>query len=237
MPVPSRHCPGDLLRIGVRFQTGATGVVQVHPGGEVLRAKLRERQQQIGDVALGINDDRGNAVQRRLFQQRDAQTRLATARHAQHDRVRGQVARVVVDHLVGGALRGGINTTTQVESCGSFDKRHGRPQVRSWEPGVIGFQSSAFGAKGRPSLMIITRMQPSTTPWRIWAGVRRVFSPSARRSESLTASDTTDRVGNRSPPAHRRAAAGACADRCESGGPGRSKSDRWASGSENSPAP
>ncbi|MDP2999605.1 MAG: hypothetical protein Q8N47_19100 [Bryobacterales bacterium] len=73
----------------------APRVVLAHPGSEVLRAQIRESQQQIGQIALGIDHDGRNAVDRRFLQQADTKAGLAAAGHAHADGVRDQVARIV----------------------------------------------------------------------------------------------------------------------------------------------
>ncbi|NTV04863.1 RHS repeat protein, partial [bacterium] len=55
---------GGALRHGLAL---APRVVGVDPGQEVLGAQLREREQEIGEVALGVDDDRGHAVERRFL--------------------------------------------------------------------------------------------------------------------------------------------------------------------------
>ena len=77
----------------------ATSVVDVDPGLEVVRQQVGELQQQVGDVALGIDEDGRHAIQRGLFQQTDAEAGLAAAGHAHADGVGGQIAGIVVDRL------------------------------------------------------------------------------------------------------------------------------------------
>ena len=50
-------------------QALAARLVLVDPGREVRRPQLGEGQQQVGEVALGIDDDGRDAVDRRLFEQ------------------------------------------------------------------------------------------------------------------------------------------------------------------------
>ena len=69
--------------------------------GEILGRELRKREQQIAEIALGIDDDRGDAVDGRFFEQRQAEARLAAAGHADADGVRGQVLRVVEQQFIG----------------------------------------------------------------------------------------------------------------------------------------
>ncbi len=114
------HDGGILARLLAR----PAGVVQVDPGREVLRLEVGEGQEQVGNVALGVDDDGRDVVQHGLFQQVDAQAGLAGAGHADHDGVGGQVARVVVDHLVDELLGARLVAAAQVKRRGGFDKRH-----------------------------------------------------------------------------------------------------------------
>ena len=96
----------------------------IDPGLEVGRPQLGKRQQQIAQVALGIDGNGRHAVDRRLFQQRQAQPRLAAARHAHAHRVRRQVPRVVQHQLIhGGPLRQ-VVAPPQVEQAKLFEVLH-----------------------------------------------------------------------------------------------------------------
>ena len=66
-------------------------VVLVDPRPKSSGARFGKRQQQVGEVALGVDDDRGDAVDRGLFEQRDAQAGLAAAGHADADGVGDEV--------------------------------------------------------------------------------------------------------------------------------------------------
>ena len=70
-------------------------LARVHPGLEVRGLQVRKRQQQVADVALGVDGDGRHAVDGGLLQQRQAQARLAAAGHADADGVGGQVPGVV----------------------------------------------------------------------------------------------------------------------------------------------
>ena len=65
------------------------------PTAEVLGRQFREGQQQVGEVALRVNDDRRDAVDRGLLEQREAQAGLSAAGHADADGVGDKVLRVV----------------------------------------------------------------------------------------------------------------------------------------------
>jgi hypothetical protein len=43
--------------------TGATGQFRIQPGLEILRSQIREVQQEVGQVTLGIDDQRRNPLQ------------------------------------------------------------------------------------------------------------------------------------------------------------------------------
>ena len=72
----------------------AGGVLRVNPRPEIRGRQLRKGQQQVGDVTLGIDADCRDAVDGSLLEHAQAQPGLAAARHADADRVRGEVARV-----------------------------------------------------------------------------------------------------------------------------------------------
>ena len=67
------------------------GIFFVYPGGEVFGFQIGKGEQQITEVAFGIDDDRGDAIDRGLFKQRDTQPSLATAGHADANRVSHQI--------------------------------------------------------------------------------------------------------------------------------------------------
>ena len=79
-------------RIIVGRHPFAGGLTLVHPRPEIGRRERREGQQQVAEVALGIDGDRGHAVDGGLFEQGEAQAGLAAAGHAQDHGVRRQVA-------------------------------------------------------------------------------------------------------------------------------------------------
>ena len=89
---PLREARLPLLRFlfGERLdgQLGAAGIVHVHPGLKGLGLQFGKLEQEIGDVALGVNQNRREAGQRRLFQQIQTQAGLAAARHAHAHGVR-----------------------------------------------------------------------------------------------------------------------------------------------------
>ena len=74
------------------------------PRTEFVGRQVRKRQQQVGDVTLRIDRDRRNAVDRRFLEQRQAQPRLAAARHAETDGMGHEIAGIVENRPVGRRL-------------------------------------------------------------------------------------------------------------------------------------
>jgi hypothetical protein len=72
-------------------------------------------QQQVGQVALGIDDDGGNAVQGGFFQQANAQASLAGAGHTRHHGMGGQISGVIVERLVEGFALDWVVDSSEVE--------------------------------------------------------------------------------------------------------------------------
>ncbi len=70
-------------------------VFGIDPRREVLGPKLGEREHEVAQVALRVDDDRRDPVDGRLLEQRQAQAGLAAPRHADADGVGDEVARVV----------------------------------------------------------------------------------------------------------------------------------------------
>ncbi len=108
----------------------ARGVLLVDPGQEVLRAQLGEGQQQVGEVALGVDDHGRDAVDRGLLEQVDAEAGLAAAGHADDHGVRDQVARVVEQGLVARRERRRVERPAQVEDAELFEVHHRDPPQR-----------------------------------------------------------------------------------------------------------
>ena len=94
-PAGGQFC--GFLRHGLAL---AAGLVGRNPGRKVLRAQVGEMQPDVGQVALGVNEQRGHLAQRGFLQQGDGQARLARTGHAHDERVGGQVVGVVEDGLV-----------------------------------------------------------------------------------------------------------------------------------------
>ena len=68
------------------------GVTLVHPWLEVGGRERREGEAQVGEVTLGVDQERGHASRQRLLDEDDAQPRLARAGHAHDHPVSGEVA-------------------------------------------------------------------------------------------------------------------------------------------------
>ena len=90
-------------------------ILLVDPRPEILPAQLRKGQQQIRQVPLRIDDDRRDVVHRRLFEQRQTQSRLARAGHAQHHSVRHQILAVIQHQRILQLLRRRIIAATQIK--------------------------------------------------------------------------------------------------------------------------
>ena len=101
----------------LRGDSLAPCVVLVDPGEELLRGQFREGQQQVGDVALGVDHQRGDSIDRGLLQQRQAQTGLSAARHAEAHGVSNQIPGIVKQGTVPGFSGSGIERPAQVESA------------------------------------------------------------------------------------------------------------------------
>src|SRR5690606_2146331 len=86
------------------------------PRPEVLRTQCGEVQQQVADVALGIEDERRDAGEERLLEQHDTESGLAGAGHADDDTVRREFVRLDLEPLAGRlALR--VQPSTQMQSA------------------------------------------------------------------------------------------------------------------------
>ena len=101
--VPLRQAlgPHSGLILGqlVGRHAASRGVGGVDPGAEVRRREAGKGQEQIREVALWIDRQHRNPVDRRLLDEADAESGLATAGHADAHRMRDQVLRVVEDRF------------------------------------------------------------------------------------------------------------------------------------------
>jgi hypothetical protein len=138
---------GLLPRVLVRRHVLARGVVLVDPRPEVGRRELRERQEEIAEVPLRIDEDRRHAVDGGLLDQGETQSGLPAARHADADGVRDQVARVVEDELLAPFLGRELECAAEVEDPELLEVPHG-PMI--WETGGTEAQP-AFGFRAPSS--------------------------------------------------------------------------------------
>ena len=72
----------------------------IDPRREVGGSEVRKRQEQVAEIALGIDGQHRDTVDGCLFDQRDPEPGLPAAGHADADGVRQQIARVVEDQIV-----------------------------------------------------------------------------------------------------------------------------------------
>jgi hypothetical protein len=73
---------------------------------------------------LGIDDERGDVVNRRFLQQPQTQTGFAAPSHAHADGVRDQILRVVEVKFVRSALGGGVVELAEVEGAEFLEVLH-----------------------------------------------------------------------------------------------------------------
>ncbi len=99
----------------VLTQPFAASVVYVDPGSEIRGAQFGEGEQFVGDIALGIDDDRRYLIDGRLFEKVNAQSGLAAAGHAYAEGVGCEVASVVHQEPVQQLVVGHIVLFAQVE--------------------------------------------------------------------------------------------------------------------------
>ncbi len=117
VPLRQAGLPEVRLRGGpvVRRLAVPPRLVFVYPRAEVGRGEVRERQEQVAEVALRIDHDRRNAIDRGLLEQVDADARLAAAGHADADGVRDEIRRVVQQVSRLGGLRRRVDRAPKVE--------------------------------------------------------------------------------------------------------------------------
>ena len=108
---------GRLLSKSLGGHVLAAGIVGIDPGQEILTAEVGKCQQQVGDVPLGIDDDRRHLVQRSFLQQVNAEASLAAASHADTDRMSGQVAGVVHQGRLTQRAGGKVKVLAKIKSA------------------------------------------------------------------------------------------------------------------------
>src|SRR5262249_20076746 len=115
-----------LRREVIRRQSLIARVVLIDPGAKIRRLQIGEREQQVGEIALGIDDDRRDAVDRGLLQQSDAEAGLPAARHADTNGMRHQVFGVVQQQIILALLTFQVVLSAQVEDAQLFVILHAR---------------------------------------------------------------------------------------------------------------
>ena len=133
---------------------------RIDPRLEIFAAEFRKGEEQVAEVALRIDGEDGDAVDRSLFEQRDREPRLAAARHADDHAVRGQIFCVVDQRRFGSFARFQVVLSTDVEAaellvafrCSAFVGglavcSHGEaPYTRCWRCG--GERLAALATRG-----------------------------------------------------------------------------------------
>ena len=108
----------------LRFHPLASRIVFVDPGLKIFRPEIRKLQQEIADVALGIDYERRNTVDGRFLEQIDAKSRLAAAGHSDANGVRYQVPAVIQHCFLSGLAGRRIVFASQIERSKFFDILH-----------------------------------------------------------------------------------------------------------------
>ena len=120
-----REAIGPLLRraVGEFLERNALALrgLRLEPRQEVGRGKVGKREQHVGEVALGIDDQRGDAVDRRLLDEADEQPCLAAAGHADADGMRGKPLGIHEHGFARGRPPVGIDLLTEVEDTEPLD--------------------------------------------------------------------------------------------------------------------
>ena len=106
---------GLLRGEGVGGHGFVAGVFLVDPGTEIFGAQGGEGEQQVREIALGVDEDGGNTVEGGLFEQAETEAGLSASRHADADRVRHQIFRVVEEQLVPRLLGADVVLAAEIE--------------------------------------------------------------------------------------------------------------------------
>src|SRR5262249_48161324 len=140
----------SFLRREVRDRkTGFLRVLFVDPRLEFLGTQTGERQQQIAEISLRIDDDRRDAVDRGFLEQRQTHPRLSPARHANTDGVGDQVLGVVEEQVGLQFARLGVAQPAEVKDAELFEVLHGLLANQSCRPTKI--ESVWAGSAARPT--------------------------------------------------------------------------------------
>ena len=92
---------GGLGGEGVDVEALGAGVVGVHPGREFFGAEVGEGEEQVREVAFGVDYDGGDAVNGGFLEESDAESGFAGACHADADGVGDEVFGVVEEGEAG----------------------------------------------------------------------------------------------------------------------------------------
>ena len=95
-------------------------VVLVDPGTEGVGGEVWEGEEEVGDIAFGVDDDGGDAVEGGFFEEGEAEAGFAAAGHAEDDAVGDEVFGVVEEELVLGGFGGDVVGAAEVEGAGFF---------------------------------------------------------------------------------------------------------------------
>ncbi len=116
------RCLGGGKRL--RRLAGPARFVGIDPRREIRRRQARECEQQVAEVALRIDRDHGDAVDRRFFDQADAKTGLAAAGHAGDHGVRDEVRRIVKKRCLTAGPGFRVDLPAEVEQAKLFEVGH-----------------------------------------------------------------------------------------------------------------
>ena len=83
-----------------------------------MRPELRKGEEEVPDIALRVDRQRRNSIQRGFFEQGEAEAGLAAARHPENHGMRSQVARIVHE----GRRRGLRSQPAEVKRSESFNR-------------------------------------------------------------------------------------------------------------------
>ena len=111
------------------------------------------------EVALGIDHDGGDAVDRRLLEQADAEPGLAAARHADADGVRDEVSRVVQQPAFSAPLRGQVVRAAEIERAELFECLHAG-SLRQFPPPFVPARPAVAGVAGRAREAVLGGRNP-----------------------------------------------------------------------------
>jgi hypothetical protein len=105
------------------------GFCRIDPRREIRRQQIRKREQQVGQIAFGIDRDDRNAVDGRLLDEAESETGLAAARHPDADGVREQVLRVVENGIRQADARCQVVPSSEVEQPQFFVVGRHEPSI------------------------------------------------------------------------------------------------------------